>query len=234
LVEALRQKIRDWVIFRSFGSAQLDRSFIRREAMPGTRVIAGAALGCLFLCGLSSGQGVAQTASTDPVNKLMHFLHPGEPETKPPGRSAAKHSSKAHPTAKKPASAEPASKESASSGGPELTVSEPVVAGETVQVASPNEANDIDLAAYAQGKPESAAPSAAATSVVAASPVTMAPADKATSEDLSHKRSSGIGSVSWLLRVIAALSGAIATSLLAWFLIKPNASSEIWVRLSES
>jgi hypothetical protein len=204
--------------------------------MPSTRIIASAALGCLFVCGLSSGQGVAQTASTDPVNKLMHFLHPGEPKTTPPGRSAAKHSSKAHPEANKPASTKPASKESTSNGAPEVKVSEPAIVGETMRVASPSEANEIDLAAYAQGTLESEAPSAAATVVKAASPETMAQADKSNAEaaGVSQTPSNGIGSISWLLRVIAALSGAMAIGLLAWFLIKPSASADVWVRLSES
>ena len=35
--------------------------------MPSIRVIAGAAIGCLFVCGLFGGQGMAQTASTDPL-----------------------------------------------------------------------------------------------------------------------------------------------------------------------
>ena len=79
--------------------------------MPSIRVIAGAAIGCLFVCGLFGGQGMAQTASTDPVGKLMQLLQPGKSETKPPERSAAKHSSKAHPAAKKRASTKPAAKE---------------------------------------------------------------------------------------------------------------------------
>ena len=90
--------------------------------MPSNRVIAGAALGCLFVCGLFNGQGMAQTASMDPVSKLIHFLDPGQPETKPVARSAAKHSSKVHPAAKKPASTKSASKESTSKGPPEVTV----------------------------------------------------------------------------------------------------------------
>jgi hypothetical protein len=71
--------------------------------MPSTQVIVGAAAGCLFACGLFTGQGMAQTANTDPVGKLIQFLHPGEQETKPPGRSTAIHSSKDHLVAKRPA-----------------------------------------------------------------------------------------------------------------------------------
>ncbi len=204
--------------------------------MPSTRVIAGAAVGCLFVCGLFDSQGVAQTTRTDPVGKLIQFLHPGEPETKPPARSAAKHSSKAHPSAKKPASTKPASKESTSNGAPQVTASELVIDGETMRVASPNGANDIDLAGNAQGTVESDAPSVAATVVRAASLETMVPADKSNSGAavVSQAPSSSIGSMPWLLRVIAALSGAAMTGLMAWFLIEPSASADVWVTLSES
>jgi hypothetical protein len=42
--------------------------------MPSTRVIAGAAVCGLFICGLFGGQGMAQTASTEPVGKPMQLL----------------------------------------------------------------------------------------------------------------------------------------------------------------
>jgi hypothetical protein len=53
------------------------------DAIPGNRVIASAAIGCLFVCGLFGGLGVAQTASTEPVGKPMQLLHAGKSETKP-------------------------------------------------------------------------------------------------------------------------------------------------------
>ena len=206
--------------------------------MPSIRVIAGAAIGCLFVCGLFGGQGMAQTASTDPVGKLMQLLQPGKSETKPPERSAAKHSSKANPAAKKRASTKPAAKESTLNGAPQVTAppSGLVIDGEAMRAASPNDANDIDLAANAEGALASDAPSAAATVVTAASTETIAPADKSNSgaAAVAQTPSSSIGSMSWLLRVIAALSGAVATGSLAWFLIGPSASAEVWVILSES
>ena len=209
------------------------RFVLQRDATPSIGVIAGAAVGCLFVCGLFGGQGMAQTASTDPVGKLIQLLHPGELETKPHERSAAKHSSKAHPAAKKRASTKPAAKESTLNGGPHITPSELVIDGEATRVASPNDASDIDLAANAQGALESDAPSAAATVVKAASTETIAPADKSNSGAavVSQTPSSSIGSVSWLLWIIAALSGAVATGSMAWFLIVPNVSADVWVSL---
>jgi len=204
--------------------------------MPSTQVIVGAAAGCLFACGLFTGQGMAQTANTDPVGKLIQFLHPGGQETKPLGRSTAIHSSKDHLVAKRPALTKPASKEGTSNGAPELTPSELVIDGDATRMASFKDVNDIDVAAKAQGTLESDAPLAAATVMNAVGPETMAPADKSNSEAavVSQTPSSNIGSMSWLLRVIAALRGAMATGLLAWFLIEPSASADIWVRLSES
>ena len=201
--------------------------------MPSTRIIAAAV--CLFVCGLFNGQGMAQTANTDPVGKLLQFLHPGEQETKPRSRSAANHSSKAHPVAKKPASTKPASKESTSNGAPEVPPSELVIDRDATRMASLKDVNDIDVAANSQGTLESDAPSAAAAVINAVSPETMAPADKSNSgAAVVSQMPSNIGNMSWLLRVIAALSGAVATGLLAWFLIEPSASADIWVRLSES
>jgi hypothetical protein len=181
-----------------------------------------------------SGHGAP--ANTHPVGKLIQFLHPGERQTKPPGRSAANHSSKAHPVAKKHASTQLASQESTSNGAPEVTPSELVIDGDATRKASLKDVNDIDVAANAQGTLESDAPSAAATVMNAVGPETMAPADKSNSlaAVVSQTPSSNIGSMSWLLRVIAALSGAMATGLLAWFLIEPSASADIWVRLSKS
>jgi hypothetical protein len=205
--------------------------------MPSIRVIAGAAIGCSFVCGLFGGQGMAQTASTDPVGKLMQFLQPGKSETNPPERSAGKHSSKANPAAKNRASTKPAAKESTSNGASQVTAppSELVIDGEAVRVASPDDANDIDLAVNTQGTLASDASPAAATVVTAAGTETIAPADRSNSgaAAVSQTPSSSIGTMSWLLRVIAALSGAVATGSIAWFLIGPGASADVWVSLNE-
>jgi hypothetical protein len=209
---------------------KLDRDLYTEDAMPRIRVIASAAIGCLFVCGLFGGLGVAQTASTEPVGKPMQLLHAGKSETKPTEGSAAKHSSKAHPVAKKRASTKPASKENTSIGAPQVTAlpSELVIDGKAVRVASPDHANDIDLATDAQG----ALARDAATVVTAASTETIAPADESNSgaaAALSQTPSSSIGSMSWLLWIIAALSGAVATGSLAWFLIGPGASADVWI-----
>ena len=193
------------------------------------RVIASAAIGCLFVCGLFGGLGVAQTASTEPVGKPMQLLHPGKSETKPSERPAAKHSSKAHPAAKKRASTKPTSKESTSNGAPQVTANERVIDGETARLASPDDTNGIDPA-NTQGAPATDASSPAATIVTAASIETIAPANSEAAA-VSQMSSSSIESISWLLRVITALSGAVAIGSIAWFLIVPSASAEVWVNV---
>ena len=170
--------------------------------------------------------------------QLLQPTNPGKSETKPSDRSAAKHSSsKAPPAAKKRASTKPAAKENPLNGASRVTAppSERVIDGEAVRVASPDDANDIDLAANAQGTLASDASPAAATVVTAAGTETIAPADRSNSgaAAVSQTPSSSIGTMSWLLRVIAALSGAVATGSIAWFLIGPSASADVWVSLNE-
>jgi hypothetical protein len=179
---------------------------------------------------------VAQTA-TQSVDKLMQLLqptNPGKSETKSPERSAAKHpSSKTHSAAKKHASAKPVAKESTLNGASQVTPSELVIDGEAVRVASPDDANDIDLAANAHDPPASDPSAAAATVVTAAGTETIAPADKSNSvaAAVSQTPTSSIGTMAWLLRVIAALSGAVAIGSIAWFLIGPRASGDVWANI---
>jgi hypothetical protein len=146
LVNALHKKIRDWGNLQIIPVCiKLDRDLYTEDAMPGNRVIASAAIGCLFVCGLFGGLGVAQTASTEPVGKPMQLLHAGKSETKPTEGFAAKHSSKAHPAAKRHASTKPASKENASNGVPQVMAppSELVIDGKAVRVASPDPTSDF-------------------------------------------------------------------------------------------
>jgi len=84
-----------------------------------------------------------------------------------------------------------------------------VVGGETVQVASADQVNDIDLAAD--------------DSLV---DLTAAASDRADAKPVSHvfaapvhADSSPVGSASWIAQVLAALCGAVAAGTVAWFLI---------------
>ena len=198
--------------------------------MPSIRVTVGAAIRCLFVCALFGGEGVTQTVSAQPVGKPMQLPQPtsGKAETK---RSVAKRAIKGHPAAKKPASTQAASKDIITNGAPQVTapLSEPVTDDEAMRVASPEQANDIGLVANAQGALGSDA-SPAATTIVNR---TVVPADESNfgAAALSQTPNSGIGGISWLLWIIAAVSGAVATRSIAWFLIGPNVSADIWVSL---
>ena len=114
-----------------------------------------------------------------------------------------------------------------------VTPSELVIDGEAVRVASPDDANDIDLAANAHSPPASDPSAAAATVVRAVGTETIAPADNSNSgaAAVSQTPSSSIGTMAWLLRVIAALSGAVAIGWIAWFLIGSSVSADVWVNV---
>jgi hypothetical protein len=101
-----------------------------------------------------------------------------------------------------------------------------VIDGEAMRVTSPEQANDIDLVANAQG---ALASGASTTSVNR----TIGPADQSNSEAaaISPTPSGGTGGISWLPWVIAAVSGAVTTGSIAWFLIGPNVSADIWAGL---
>jgi hypothetical protein len=90
--------------------------------------------------------------------------------------------------------------------------SELVVGGQTVHVASPEDANEIDHAADAQPTPVPAASPAVAAAPTAAVTETVAAAQ--TAEEPSH-----VGSASWIAQVLAAVGGAVAAGSAAWFLM---------------
>jgi hypothetical protein len=96
-------------------------------------------------------------------------------------------------------SATAASRSAAPDSG--LTPSALVVNGQTVQVTSPDQVNEMDLADDNNN--------AAASHVAFAAPV---------QEDASQN-ASRVGSASWIAQVLAALGGAVAAGSVAWFLI---------------
>ena len=122
-------------------------------------------------------------------------------------RPAAAQASVAESVAAVPATLQP---------GPAIAPpSELVIDGQTVRVASPDDANEIDLAIERGALP------AAAPAVKAANTETAAPADKSDSAAaaVSQTPSSKVGSASWLMQVMAALGAAVAAGSVAWFLI---------------
>ena len=100
------------------------------------------------------------------------------------------------------------------------TASELVVDGQTIQIASPDQANAIDLAANDAVVASDASLGTMAASNAALTEVTE-PAVKpdATSAMVAQAQSADVSSTSWFLQVMAALGGAVAAGAVAWFLI---------------
>lgn len=94
--------------------------------------------------------------------------------------------------------------------------SELVVGGHTVQIVSPDEANDIDLAADLSAAPPAAS---TATTAAAADVGKAEPAHAAMLVAASRDDASAVGNASWIAQVLAALGGAVAAGSVAWFLI---------------
>jgi hypothetical protein len=108
----------------------------------------------------------------------------------------------------------------------DLHVGQLVVGGQMVKVAAPDDVNEIDLAANDTAGPDSApAPSEAASSE--ATPTKSPPSDitpaqpKSDSMALASMLPQGgeIGSASWIMKVLAALGGAVAAGGAAWFMM---------------
>jgi len=93
----------------------------------------------------------------------------------------------------------------------EAVPNEIVVGGQTVQVASPDAVNPLDLAADDQ---DAAAKAATPSYIVQPEPVSQALVATSAPQDASP-----IGSASWIAQVLAALGGAVAAGSVAWFLI---------------
>jgi len=80
-----------------------------------------------------------------------------------------------------------------------------VVGGQTVQVATPDQVNDIDLAAADNSVATTKADAAPVSQTVLAAPL--------------HRDADAVRSVSWIAQVLAALGGSAAAGAVAWFLI---------------
>jgi hypothetical protein len=106
-----------------------------------------------------------------------------------------------------------------------------IVAGQTVQLASPDEANELDIAANVVQKPardigptDTASPVPAKNEVAEATSksdsLMVVPQQPSASQVSSPSPvGSQVGSASWIAQVLAALGGAVAAGSVAWFLI---------------
>jgi hypothetical protein len=128
-------------------------------------------------------------------------------------------------------------KEQAENGQPDLgpLPSSIQVGGQTVQVASADQVNEIDLAADNTQLAESTAPPSDRTDMTAAAnamakamlaspaalvaPVRADAGQTVTDQTASGQTTTTVGSASWIAQVLAALGGAIAAGAVAWFLL---------------
>lgn len=90
-----------------------------------------------------------------------------------------------------------------------------VVGGRTVQVVSPSDTNELDLAADTTTAAATAAPDGTATAGTEANE----PAAQTAFVAQTHDDAGPVGSASWIAQVLAALGGAVAAGSVAWFLI---------------
>lgn len=104
---------------------------------------------------------------------------------------------------------------------------EVAVARQTVQIAAPDEVNEIDLAASDAATQKNDAAPATATAAISSPREITEPTSKsdsirpnfATAEAATPLKTNTVGSTSWILQVLAALGGAVTAGSLAWFLI---------------
>jgi hypothetical protein len=95
-------------------------------------------------------------------------------------------------------------------------LSEIVVGGRSVQIVSPNQANDLDMAADVPADVPAVPPATPATATDAQSK----PAPKAAAPVIGRgEHADTVGSATWIAQVLAAFGGAVAAGSIAWFLI---------------
>jgi hypothetical protein len=115
---------------------------------------------------------------------------------------------------------------------PEAVASAPApgdvaVAAQTVQIAAPDEVNEIDLAANdAATQKNDAAPARGTANtpplreIAGSAPKSDSiKSDSITAEAAAQPKANAVGSTSWVLQVLAALGGAATAGSVAWFLI---------------
>jgi hypothetical protein len=152
--------------------------------------------------------------------RARHHAAPQVADADPASRSAAPTAPAAAAPADDPAIAAAASRPEA--GPPEpIPAGAPIAANHATQVIAPRAGKESDLVAPDAGVALNAA--ASPTAVAAAAPSMREVADvtpKSDSADVAGApRQSEVGSVSWILQVLAALGGAVTAGAVAWFLI---------------
>ncbi len=151
--------------------------------------------------------------------RARHHAAPQVADADPASRSAAPTAPAAAAPVDDPAIAAAASQPEAGSPEP-IPAGAPIAANHTTQATAPRAVKKSDPAAPDAGVAVNAA---SPTVVAAAAPFMREVADvtpKSNSADVAAApRQSEVGSVSWMLQVLAALGGAVTAGAVAWFLI---------------
>ena len=214
--------------------------------MPAFRIAtAGAAL-VLLTAGSTVAQPTAP-ATGKPISLLKIFSLPDKTKIKPHNHRlgtpawkthvAAAHQKPGHlaavaaaattredtsPAAELIATARVAAAESERQGPATTAESAPnelVVGGQAIQVVSPDDANEIDLAADTPEVAPSKAPSKGPRSDFAEGVRAAEPAARAAVSAQTHDADAAVGRSAWVAQLLAAIGGAMAAASVAWFLI---------------
>ncbi len=199
------------------------------------RIVAAGAVSLVMAVGGAAAQTTTNTAPGKPIPLLQILTQPDKTKTKLHAKRMSRTAGKTHIASAKakpvrPMQAAAEAPEAADAAAPaEIAVAEPVaelapaftdrmpsevtIAGQSVQVVSADEVNEIDLAT---NDVEAAARTAAPSPIVEAAPQSV-PAKAAPPQGDARE----VSNASWIAQVLAALGGAIAAGSLAWFLIGP-------------
>jgi hypothetical protein len=208
------------------------------------RIVSASALAAIAFA-LSVNAAAAQTATGQPLTLLagLHPPHTAKTHARPAHRKLAKLERKrvathghavataepavppapaAAPNNAWPAPAQPgpdntvAAEPAAPTATPAANDAMPaavVMNGQTVEIASPDHLNAIDRAAEDNHDAPAAMPADRADAATPVQTVLAAPV---------HDDASPVGSASWIAQVLAALGGAVAAGVTAWFMIGPG------------
>jgi hypothetical protein len=104
-----------------------------------------------------------------------------------------------------------------------------VVGGQTMQLASSDAGDAIELSANNENvQPNRTLPTVATASAIPMRDVTgLAPKSDLANVSVAQRRDSEVGSASWILQALAALGGAVAAGSVAWFLIGSTLVSDV-------
>ncbi len=204
------------------------------------RIVAAGAVSLVLSLIMAVGGAAAQTATNTapgkPIPLLQILTQPDKTKTKLHAKRMSRTAGKTHIASAKAKPVRPmqavaaVAPEAADAAAPaEIAVAEPVaelapaftdpmpsevtIAGQSVQVVSPDEVNEIDLAT---NDVEAAAPTAAPSPIVEAAPQSVAAKAAPPQGDARE-----VSNASWIAQMLAALGGAFAAGSLAWFLIGP-------------